>query len=264
MTFRGVLKYINSIPFPFGMRHYFAFDTVTPDLKDGELDSAESWDALRVAHPHFSISENREEWLCVARGEVKKDGQDGGMVARAKEVSEIISRLGITSVFSAGSGGAGMEYNIKKNLPDVRVVCSEYSPVAVELLRNVFIEADGVVQFDMKMGDWKQVMADDPQKHLVLLYRVDIHFTDEELRKIFCDMHQAGVEHILIILCGVVTLRGVLNRLVRRLRWTLSGTHYSFAGHLRSEASFPPFWHDLYTSTPVTLIGLPGFLLTRK
>ena len=55
MPVKKMLHYINSLPFPLTIKHYFAFDSATALLKDGVLNSVESWNALRQSHPHFSI-----------------------------------------------------------------------------------------------------------------------------------------------------------------------------------------------------------------
>lgn len=264
MSFLGLLKYINSLPFSLTIKHYFVF--TDPDhLKDQKLDSKESWDLLREQDPHFSISERREEWLLASEALIKKDGQDGGLIARAKKIVDIANQNHVTSMFSAGSGGAGLEYQIKKHKPDMRMVVSEYSQVAVQRLKKVFHEADDVVLFDIKSKDWSIALRDiDPQEHLVLLYRVDIHFTDEELRNIFHNMYTSGIQNILIILCGTLTLRGLYNRLWQRLLWVIGGVKFVFAGFLRSKDSFPVFWNDLYIEEEIDFAGLKGFLLTAS
>src|SRR3989344_4365726 len=145
-----LLRYVNSIPVSLTIKHFYPLSR--------SLDSRESWDILRQSHPHFSISPEREEWLKAAEGEVKKDGQDGGFIQRAKDVVSVIDKLGVASVFSLGVGGAGLEYQIKKMRPNIKLVCSEYSRVAVERLTKVFKEVDTVVLFDMKYGDWYQTL----------------------------------------------------------------------------------------------------------
>ena len=245
------LKYINSIPFQLTVKHYYPLKR--------NLDSKESWDILRRSHPHFSISEDRGEWLEAAEGKVKKDGQDGGFIQRAREITELIDKLGIKSVFSVGVGGAGLEYQIKKAKPELKLICSEYSPVAVERLKKVFVEADSIVPFDMREYSWQKFYAVD----LVLMYRIDIELTNNDFLKMFKKMHEAGIKNILIIICGHLTLRGLLNRFYQRFWWKIGGTNYAFAGHLRTIATFPPFWKNLYTGKELYFGGLKGFLLRK-
>lgn len=262
---RDTLKFVNSLPFSLTINHYFTFGNATRFLKNGKLNSSESWDTLRTIHPHFSISENREEWLKASEAQVKKDGQDGNLIKRANDVVRIIDQLGVTSVFSVGVGGAGLEYQIKKIKPNLKLMCSEYSPVAVERLTKVFQEADSVILFDMKKGDWSVALNGiDPDKQLCLLYRIDIDLTNDEFSNIFKKMSAAGIHNILIILCGRLTLRSLFNRLRQRLIWKIRGIPYTFAGYLRTTKTFSRFWKSLYTTTETECGGLTSFLLKKK
>lgn len=45
---------------------------------------------------------------------------------------------------------AGLEYQIKKNLPEIKLTCSEYSIVNLEFLKKVFTECDNIIFFDIK------------------------------------------------------------------------------------------------------------------
>ncbi|KND49436.1 MAG: hypothetical protein AB198_00610 [Parcubacteria bacterium C7867-003] len=260
-----ILKYINSLPFNLTIKHYFVFDQLNGLLKDGELNSPESWDILREQDPHFSISANRDEWLRASENLVKKDGQDGGLINRAKDIVKIIKRERVSSIFSVGVGGAGLEYQIKKMKPELQLVCSEYAPTSVDLLKKVFVEADSIVLFDMKNKDWSIALkGTDPKKQICLLYRVDINFSDEEMFEIFKNMHDSGIENILIVLCGAITARGIYNRLSQRLSWKIKGIKYSFAGFLRTKKRFRSFWYDLYSDEEVDCAGLAGFLLKKR
>jgi hypothetical protein len=261
---KSLLKYVNSIPFPFMMKHYYVFDTKGDTLKNNELNSPESWDTLRNNDPHFSISENREEWLLSSRGLVRKDGQDGAMSRRAHEVVKIVDQLSLHTLFSVGVGGAGLEYQIKFLRPALKLICSEYAEGSVGLLKKVFCEADSIITFDIKAGDWsKALQGIKLTDTLVLMYRIDINFNNEEMSQIFRKMYDAKIENIFIVLCGTLTIRGIFNRLKQRFSWRLNSTRYLFAGYLRSKKSAEDFWRGLYSCEEQTLEGLPAFLLKR-
>ncbi len=199
-----------------------------------------------------------------SENKVKKDGQDGGLIERAMDVVKILGKENINSVFSVGVGGAGLEYQIKKMKPEIELVCSEYAPKSVDLLRKVFIEANSVILFDIKNGNWASVFENQKEKNnLVLMYRIDINFSDEEMRKIFNDMSSAKVDKILIILCGKITARGIFNRSKDRLIGMLKGRKYVFSGFLRTEKTFISFWDNFYNYESVVCAGLPGFVLKR-
>ncbi len=261
---KNILKYINSIPFSLTVGHYYPFHETTKLLKDSKLDSSESWDALRQNHPHFSISENRDEWISVNESLTKKDGQDKGLIERARNVVDIVKQVQATSIFSSGVGGAGLEYHIKKMYPEVSMSLGEFSTITVNLLKKVFLEAERVIYFDMKKSDWKEALLDSyPNRQLTLLYRIDIELSNVEMKEMFKKMHDAGIENILIILCGRLTIRGLLGRLKQRLIWKLKGVSTSFSGYLRSEKTFLQFWGGLYSWKEVECAGLKGFLLKK-
>lgn len=255
------LRSINALPIRLTVRHVEAFGPQTAALKDGVLDSPEAWDALRRAHPHFSIAPNREEWLRVTEGAAKKDGQDGGLRQRAADVGAVLERNGITAVFSVGVGGAGLEYHLKKMRPALRVICSEYAPENVDMLKAVFTEADGIVRFDMKDADWSPAAGENT---LALLYRVDPHATDAEWRDIFRRMHAAGVRNVLFIPCGFLTLKSLVQRRWRAFRLRRSGQAVVFSGFLRTRKTFESFWQGLYDGAPSVFGGYTGYYLQRQ
>lgn len=255
------LRSINNLPIRLTIRHIEAFGPQTAALKDGVLDSPEAWDALRRDHPHFSIAPNREEWLRVTEGAAKKDGQDGGLRQRAADVGILLKRKGITTVFSVGVGGAGLEYHLKKLHPDLRIICSEYAPENVEMLKKVFTEADGIVTFDMKGADWSPAVG---EKILALLYRVDPHATDAEWRQIFERMSAAGVSDVLFIPCGFLTLKSMFQRRWRAFKLRRAGQAVVFSGYLRTRKTFESFWKDLYDGAPADFGGYTGYYLQRR
>ncbi len=261
---KNFLKYFNSIPFPFTMYHYFPFES-KGKLKGEQLASAESWDVLRSEDEHFSISINREEWLRASLGQVRKDGQDGGFIERAKEIADFLERNNIKELYSVGVGGAGLEYQIKKHLPNLFLSCTEYSTVSVDRLKKVFTEANAIEFFDIKNGEWKKLLGSESSKSkMVLMYRIDIDFSNESMREIFESMYGSGVENVLIILCGVVTFRGAINRIKNRMIWKLKRIKYAFVGYLRSKNTYPTFWMDYYNYEERNFCGLTGFILKIK
>lgn len=259
------LRQINNLPLRLTVKHLESFGADTGALKDGELDSPEAWDVLRRANPHFSISADRAEWLLACEAKVKKDGQDGGLLARAQVISEVLRKRGIAAVFSVGVGGAGLEYQIKKACPQIKLVCSEYAPENVESLRKVFSEADEIVQFDMKGKDWSPALPGKPEeKRLTLMYRVDPHATDKEWRGIFERMHAAGVAEILYIPCGFLTLKSLFQRRWRVFRDKLRGRKFVFSGYLRTRKTFESYWAGLYQAEAADYAGYTGFYLQIK
>lgn len=263
---KKTLKYLNSIPYlNFSIKHYYPIDKNKSTLKNGELQSAESWDELRKNDEHFSISENREEWLKAAEGLVRKDGQDGDFINRAREIVKIIDDKKIKTLLSVGVGGAGIEYQIKKMRPELRLVCSEYSGYSVEALKKVFVESDSVIQFDMVDDSWRAILGGlDYESTLVLMYRIDIDLNNDRLFKVFNNTYRDGVKNILIVICGELTIKSLFSvRLPNRIKWILKSIPYAFSGYLRPVPSFHVFWSKKYKEKSLRLAGLPSFLLER-
>ena len=259
------LKYVNSLPVPFTMKHYQVFGYSGSMFKDGELNSADSWDVLRETHPQFSISKNRKEWLRACEMLIRKDGQDGGLRKRAEEINILLKKENITHVFSVGVGGAGLEYQLKKLNPELHLVCSEFAPHNVELLKGVFEEADDIVQFDILKGDWKEIKEKYlPQNSLCLMYRVDASFTDAEWRGIFQNMHDSGIETILYIPSSFLTLMSIFNRKWREMKWSRTKSNIVFSGYLRTKKTFQSYWRGLYVGIPYEFGGIKSFLHRRK
>lgn len=262
---KSILKYINSLPVPFTMKHYQVFGYSGSLFKDGELNSADSWDVLRESHPQFSVSKNRKEWIRACDMQIRKDGQDGGLLRRAEEINDLIKKEGITHIFSVGVGGAGLEYQIKKLNPSIHLVCSEFAPQNVALLKAVFEEADDIVEFDILNGDWKEVKNKYLSKNsLCLMYRVDASFSDDEWQGIFQKMHDARIESILYIASSFLTILSICNRKWRELKWSRSKSYIVFSGYLRTKTRFLSYWNDLYIGTPYEFGGIKSFLLKIK
>jgi hypothetical protein len=247
------------------MRHYQVFGEATEKLKERSLISAASWDTLREEHPFFSIPDSREEWLAVSELTVQKDGQDANLIERARAIVELIRQNGYTKLFSVGSGGAALEYQIKKLIPELSVMCSDYSPVTVQRLKKVFIESEDVVLFDLVEGDWQAVRnAYLGEKGLCLMYRLDAGFDDATWKQVFGRMAEAGVDDVLVIPTGTLTMLSVYNRKRRELVWHMKRIPIVFSGYLRTKARFYEQWGNWYQASAYACAGLTGFLLKKK
>ncbi len=259
------LKCINALPFPFSMKHYQVVGDRTSKMKDQELTSVESWDALRIDHPFFSISADREEWLAASELLVKKDGQDTRLIERAQDIVSLLRHERIERIFSVGAGGAALEYQIKKLMPEVSIVCSDYSKVTVERLRRVFTESDGVVEFDIIDGDWRKIQdAYLGPKSACMIYRIDASFSDKEWTHIFGCLAAASVSAVLVIPTGTLTLLSIYNRKKREIRWFFKKIPIVFSGYLRTKHRFREQWSRWYSDKEYSFGGLTGFLLHKE
>jgi hypothetical protein len=258
-----ILKYLNTLPIRFTMNHYQMFGESSNDLKDNSLNNVESWEALRDNHPHFSISDNRDEWINASELKVVKDGQDGGLLKRAEQLVIFLRRENIKILFSVGVGGAGLEYQIKKRMPELRLICSEYEPKTVKKLKKVFVESEDVFAFDIINGDWVDVQSRylSQDKSAVLIYRLDAGFSNQEWRQIFESMSNAGVSNVVYIPTTMLSILSIWNRKYREVKWYITRRPVSFAGYLRTKKVFQSFWAHYYKEECITFGGLKSFWL---
>lgn len=253
------------MPFQFTMKHYQIFGDSTAQMKDQGLMSPESWDALRENHPFFSIPKSREEWVAVSELEVKKDGQDEKLIERARDVANLLRREKIDRVFSIGVGGAALEYQLKKMIPELKIVCSDYSEVTVARLKKVFMESEDIIRFDIHTDSLteaqKKYVGDNG---ICIMYRIDAGFSDEEWSHIFERFYKAGIPRVLYIPTGMLSILSLYNRLSRQIKWFFQKTPMVLCGHVRTKKSFENFWNSYYHHEDFVFGGLKGFLLTRK
>ena len=264
MSNSSFFKTLGALPFPLTISHYHLFNSAVSkeQFREHKLDSTESWDLLRSSEPLFSIPDTREEWVAVSEHAIRKDGQDARLQERAHDIVALLKEKNINSVFSIGAGGAGLEYLIMKAFPELHLVCSDYAPKTVEILKKVFTEAVSVERFDAREDDWLRVVHSTAGPTLCLMYRVDAQLTDREWRDIFAKMAAEGVVYVLYIPTGFLTLRSLLSRLRSRLRWALAGKQSVFSGYLRTKYTFLSFWQAHYATEELTLGGMSAFWLS--
>ena len=190
-----ILKYINSLPFPITVKHYVSFGVADPYLQDvhGEEDAKKRWQVLRDTHPRYRIPRDRETWLKDLS--LRKDGQDDKLPERVEALATLIEKEGIRTFYSIGAGGGVFEYFLKKRIPSLKIVASEYTQEGVERLRNVFLECDKVEFFDaLNDISWGKIGED--KDGMVFIYRNEREFSDKQWRQIFRAMHKAGVKRV--------------------------------------------------------------------
>ena len=247
------------------MKHHQVFGASTSRMKNQELLSAEAWDVLRQEHPFFSISSDRKEWLTTSEVVIPKDGQDKRLVERAYDVVKLVQQKNIAKIFSVGVGGAALEYQIQKQLPNISIVCSDYSALTVERLKKVFIESDEIIQFDVRQGNWKEIQERYlGENGLCLMYRIDAGFSDKEWSKIFQALSQAEIRNILVIPTGMLTLLSMYNRKKREILWFFKKIPSVFSGYVRTKKRFEEHWSAWYGEEELVFGGLKSFFLTKK
>lgn len=216
--------------------------------------SRRAWDALRTSgHRGFAIPDSRARWL-------SSFANRDDLQTRAKEVVALCHDLRLTHVFSVGVGGAALEYFIKAQDPGMCLTCTDFAPETVRRLAEVFVECDVVKQFDILSGTWK-VTPDT----LYLFHRVDTELSDEQWSEWFSHMAASGVEPVLVVASGFMTVGGRVRAAAAAVRHRLMGRSLTFCGYIRTVSRFAALWAPHYATQRRLSVGmLTGFLLTSN
>ena len=258
-----ILKYINSLPLPITVKHYVSFGVADKYLNGiwGEGDAKKRWQVLRERHPRYRIPKDRKTWLeelCL-----RKDGQDDRLTERVEALAKLIEKEGIKTFYSIGAGGGVFEYFLKKRIPNLKIVASEYTEEGVKRLRNVFLECDEVEFFDaLDDKSWGKIGKD--TEGVVFIYRNEPEFSDAQWRQMFAAMHKAGVKRVFLGLMNMLTFLAFIQEKIRNLKHRFKGERLHFVGFLRSQHTFRSFWRGLYTDTEVYFPNCRGIYLKKK
>ena len=179
-------------------------------------------------------------------------------MSAARQIAEVIRAKGFSAIVSVGAGRACVEYHLKNQLPSIHLTCTELSPRVVQALRDTFSECDHVGVFDFTSAQWPSV-ADGT---VYLLNRVDTELDDEQWKRVFGNMAQSGVRHVLVIATGFVTGKTFMGEVVRRCRAMVVGRRLTFAGYVRTKEAFRKLWVPHYVVEEERPFGnVTGFLL---
>ncbi len=238
------------------VRHYYDFRGLSQGIGQS-LDNADSWDTLRLqdgtADNVFAIPSSREAWerRCYMQSFLESHAQAIVRFVRGR----------FTRINSYGVGTGILEFFIKKQLPEIFLQCSDYTVRSIDRLRQVFMEADEIIQFDMLNDAWNN----DGLGTLYLFYRMDTCFDDDQWRTILANMCKHGVTNILFVPSEFLTFQRFLIQKLKYYFYKFFGKRIIFAGYLRTRSQF----FDLLTlhysiEQHLTIGNLTGFLLTIK
>jgi hypothetical protein len=237
----------------FTIKHFFRFKPGSGP-SDRSLMNIGSWDELRSkpgGNESFVFPENRGAWLRMCA--------NSAVELAAADLARVLDREKIRRVVSVGVGRGCLEFNLSKRLPEMELVCTEYSRVAVERLRHVFDECKAVHEFDIRSRDWP--WGRDPHT-LVLLYRVDTEFDDVIMTRVMEAISASGIQNVLVVATGFAKFCSVLKTGAYALAYALRIPGVAWAGFLRSEERFVDILRHRHVITEKLKIGdLTGFFL---
>jgi hypothetical protein len=230
-------------------RHAF-FSPPTAERLDGGLEGASAWDALRTsgADPSFGTPATLPDW--------ESQCSQAFLVERGAAIAEIAAREGAGAIVSLGVGGACVEYQIHLANPALSLHLSDFAPETVHRLEQLFPEAASVSVLDVLHDELPRV-----PEAMVLLHRIDTEFTDDQLRRIFARVREAGYRLVLVAPTGYLTARELMVEAGRRVATGTRLRRATAAGHVRTRAVYDTFWHGLYEVRSEGRLGDGAYIL---
>ncbi len=240
------------VPWTLTIKHFYYFGGNFFERNE-KLDTELNWQRLRTYHPFFKLPETEAEWRSQCEFGKEKDGQDGCLPEKAENLVKVLKTHNIKHLVSISAGEACLEYHIKKNYPELKLTLTEYTLDNVEVLKKVFKNCESVIKLDALKADWSQFAQ---KKDVCLLFfRLDASFDDQELRKIFDNLYQAGVVNIIYVPNLFLTVKFLLFEKFRAFLNRILGKNLTFAGYFRTKKRSHSFWCDLYQVEDINLCG---------
>jgi hypothetical protein len=188
------------LPISVTIPHWYGFERNVA-FEGHDLRSAANWDALRASSEDgFRMPLSVDEWRRLAEG-------NEDLAARAKAILDLVARWQSLKLISIGVGTGMLEHQLKLNSADLVVRCGDYASAALAPLRAYLAGEATVEEMDLRQPSW----VSDPHE-IVLLHRVDMELADLEWMNAFERMAQAGVQHLIIVPCGLLSAMTALRQ----------------------------------------------------
>ena len=225
-------------------KHYFIFNNSEPISHLNK----EAWDSLRVGteNPAFQFEATLEEYEsnCARR-------TDCCEVAKTIRDAILSIGAGVSSVVSLGAGKGIVEWHLKKLLPSLPMICTDYAESGVASLRQLFPACDKVMVFDMLKGDYSVFGKD----AVLLMNRVSTEFTPTEWKQIFKSCRSSGVKYILFVPTEIASIRLKTMETLRHLARRVLRRRDTFCGWLYSRRKFDMLIPSQYSIEGFKKIG---------
>lgn len=191
-----------------------------------------NWEKLRnnEAEDPYYLPYEKENYL------LKVDTIEPSLSSQV--ILQDIKKIGLTKIFSIGSGIASQEYQIKK-FSNYKIVVSDYNSSVLRLKKfEVFDDA-------LMLDAFRDPLPVD-SSWIVLFPRIDTEFDDHQLKELFAKCHSLGVIHICFIPAELLSLRIVIAEIKTLLLSILKRKPRVFCGYARSMKSFEKIWNSYY------------------
>ena len=257
---------LNALPVDLGLKHYYPMEGTKHGRATVDLTKAEGWDQVRAEDGPLFIPENRAQWQRMCDEPVFHDSNGGDLLARAGTILDTLRRHGLTQeLYSLGVGLAALEFHIKRLYPDIKLFCSDYGEETTRRLRGLFVESDGISQFDLNTQRFRDVYPSAGPDAVVLIHRVDPHLSDNEWRRAFAALAADGIRHVFFVPHRVLTLRYLVESKERDVLHRLKGTPLALSGYVRTLRRWGRLWGEDYLLMETMEVGYArGFWLQAR
>lgn len=202
------------------IKHYFYFDkNVSKKMTGNKLDK-ENWEVLRanaVAGP-FAFESTKEEYVKnIKRQETYKE--------RARIIAKMLKNTNIKQIVSLGTGKGIIEYYLKLYLPEISIICTDYTEQSIKKLSE-YTNCDSCKVFDMLNGNYNQF----EKETCILAYRVSTGFSLGQWKRIMNNIYKSDVEKMIFVPTEVLTVGEVLQEIKIRVKNILIGKRTMMCG----------------------------------
>lgn len=190
------------------IKYYYNFDPRLARKIQGTTLDRNNWEILRnnqIEKP-FAFEKTKEEYI-------ENIQREKGYQKRAKIIAREIKKLNVKKVVSVGCGKGILEFYLKRYLPDVTIVCSEYTESSLNKLKE-YSNCDDFIYFDILEGDYLQFDLDT----CLLFYRVSTGFSFRQWEKIFKNIYKSNVLKIIFVPTELITIKDIFSSFCNDLK----------------------------------------------
>lgn len=188
----------------------------------------ENWELLREeGDENFSIERSVDEYR-------KNCLKATAYAQSAQLIKELLTKHKIDRAASMGIGKGVLEWHLKRCMPDLYLIGTDYTEGALQLLRDVFVECDELKTFDVLRDSYRGGVNAD----CLILYRVSTEFDFDDWCRIFKRMYEEGIKNVVFVPTELLNVKLLLFETLCRVRNKVRGKRETFCGYMYSEAEF--------------------------
>jgi hypothetical protein len=161
------------------------------------------------------------------------------------------------SLYSIGSGVARLEVYIKWQLPNLKVVVSDYNDSILKIKDTRIF--DDCQKFNVLADECTHLRAT-----TVLMNHLDTEFSDDNLKQIFATFNKVGIEKLIFVPTQFLTIKTILVEFKILINALLMHKKRTYCGIIRSKNEYHLMFKPFF-DTELEYVGTkPIFILTPK